>query len=80
MMSSSADQPEPAKSVAKPKPAGRVFRWLCPHCQHELTAGLAEVHTERVCPQCERTSYHPMDVQEGYCGACHEFTRGTAPR
>lgn len=26
------------------------------------------------CPRCQRTSHHPMDVQEGYCGACHDFT------
>lgn len=25
------------------------------------------------CPQCGRTSYHPRDVQEKYCGACHQF-------
>lgn len=25
------------------------------------------------CPACGRTSYHPMDVQERYCGACHAF-------
>ena len=27
------------------------------------------------CPICGRTSYHPTDVKEGYCGAC---TRGRA--
>ena len=26
------------------------------------------------CPKCGRTSHHPRDVEEGYCGACHEFT------
>lgn len=26
------------------------------------------------CPQCGRTSYHPMDIKEGYCGACHDYT------
>ena len=25
------------------------------------------------CPQCGRTSYHPMDIQEKYCGHCHEW-------
>lgn len=25
------------------------------------------------CPKCERTSHHPMDVLEQYCGACHEW-------
>lgn len=25
------------------------------------------------CPQCGRTSYHPRDIEEKYCGACHAF-------
>lgn len=26
------------------------------------------------CPECGRTSYHPQDVAEGYCGHCHKWT------
>jgi len=26
------------------------------------------------CPRCGKTSHHPDDVREGYCGACHDFT------
>jgi hypothetical protein len=26
------------------------------------------------CPLCSMTSYHPMDVEMGYCGRCHQFT------
>ena len=26
------------------------------------------------CPKCGRTSHHPDDVREGYCGACHDWT------
>lgn len=26
------------------------------------------------CPKCLRTSHHPMDIREGYCGACHDWT------
>ena len=26
------------------------------------------------CPRCGRTSYHPRDIAEGYCGACHDWT------
>lgn len=26
------------------------------------------------CPRCGRTSYHPRDMAEGYCGACHAWT------
>lgn len=25
------------------------------------------------CPRCGRISHHPRDVQERYCGACHQF-------
>lgn len=26
------------------------------------------------CPRCGRTSFHPVDVMEGYCGNCRKFT------
>lgn len=25
------------------------------------------------CPRCARVSYHPNDIRERYCGACHLF-------
>jgi ribosomal protein L37E len=25
------------------------------------------------CPRCGMTSYHPKDISERYCGACHQF-------
>lgn len=25
------------------------------------------------CPKCGRTSYHPKDIEERYCGFCHEW-------
>jgi hypothetical protein len=25
------------------------------------------------CPRCGAVSHHPKDVQERYCGACHQF-------
>lgn len=28
------------------------------------------------CPKCGMTSHHPDDEKHGYCGNCHEFTRG----
>lgn len=28
------------------------------------------------CPRCQRRSYHRRDVQEGYCGHCHDWTEG----
>ena len=26
------------------------------------------------CPECERTSHHPEDARQGFCGACHDWT------
>jgi len=26
------------------------------------------------CPRCQRTSYNPNDIAEGYCGNCHDWT------
>jgi hypothetical protein len=31
------------------------------------------------CPRCHRTSWNPNDVREGYCGACHDWTRPPHP-
>lgn len=28
------------------------------------------------CPRCHRTSYHPEDIANGYCGLCHDYTGG----
>ena len=25
------------------------------------------------CPRCKRISFHPLDVENNYCGACHVF-------
>lgn len=27
-----------------------------------------------VCPRCRRVSYHPRDIEQGYCGYCHWWT------
>lgn len=26
------------------------------------------------CPICHLTSYHPKDIEQGYCGHCHDWT------
>jgi hypothetical protein len=31
------------------------------------------------CPRCQRVSFHPKDVEYGYCGACHDFTASQRP-
>lgn len=28
------------------------------------------------CPRCGRTSHHPRDIAQGYCGACHAWIGG----
>lgn len=46
-------------------------------------AGAAEVAAEGegfTCPRCGRTSHHPTDKAEGYCGACRDWTDTDAPR
>lgn len=30
--------------------------------------------TASTCPRCRRTSHHPIDAIEGYCGACKAYT------
>lgn len=31
------------------------------------------------CPRCARTSHHPEDARQGYCGACHDWTGPGVP-
>jgi ribosomal protein L37E len=31
------------------------------------------------CPRCGKTSHHPTDVAEGYCGNCHAYTSPPRP-
>jgi hypothetical protein len=37
---------------------------------------MAEVseHPSITCPVCAMTSYHPKDIEHGYCGNCHDYT------
>ena len=40
----------------------------------------AAVPGERfTCPRCGRSSSHPTDLAEGYCGACHDWTGTPTP-
>lgn len=33
------------------------------------------LHTPSInCRRCGKTSYHPKDIEEGYCGYCHDWT------
>jgi len=31
------------------------------------------------CPRCGAVSYHPKDIEEGYCVRCHDWTREEDP-
>jgi hypothetical protein len=28
------------------------------------------------CPRCGMTSHHPTDIEQAYCGNCHDWTGG----
>ena len=30
--------------------------------------------TSITCPACKMTSYNPLDIEQGYCGVCHDWT------
>lgn len=54
---------------------------LGPDTEDRLIADLhlGDVRPGFTCPVCSRTSYHPTDLAEGYCGACHAFTGDGGP-
>jgi hypothetical protein len=39
-----------------------------------MTAGRRTEHPSITCPECGATSYHPGDIEHGYCGRCHAYT------
>ena len=47
----------------------------CHHCHRRAWAQAQDAFT---CPTCGRVSYQLRDVEERYCGACHDYT-GTRP-
>jgi hypothetical protein len=49
-------------------------------CAHESHAA-AGTHAQAItCLRCERTSYNPDDIRDGYCGHCHEWTSAGSGR
>lgn len=40
-------------------------------------SGCRSVPESFTCPVCGKTSYHPKDIEHGYCGNCHDFTGAT---
>jgi hypothetical protein len=62
-------------------PGAHVAAILAAAAPHILAAERARVFGANfaaalgfTCPRCGMTSYHPRDLQEGYCGNCHDFT------
>ena len=50
----------------------------CPQCGGSGTAYCcddagAEPTPSYICPGCRAVSYHPIDIEERYCGRCHQF-------
>lgn len=35
---------------------------------------MAEEQPSITCPVCDMTSYHPMDIEMGWCGNCQDYT------
>lgn len=58
-------------------PSGSGSIWDAAILGHNAICRLrAEVRGEPTfeCPACHSVSYHPKDIENGYCGRCHDFT------
>lgn len=75
-----------------PWPPPTITRWLDSHpvnadeLSEELRywsvrmAGGKGDEPSITCPSCGLTSYHPKDIEVGYCGNCHWWTTPVAGR
>lgn len=52
-----------------------VSREAAREAQRRVEAGALRQGKTFTCPRCQRTTNNPNDVREGYCGACHDWTR-----
>lgn len=50
-----------------PKPRNASYRGA--YSLVRLVSGEVGIH----CYDCKRTSFHPKDVENRYCGCCHKF-------
>lgn len=58
-------------------PDGRpVFVWTTECPLHGTGDWLDEPTPTITCPRCGAKSAHPVDIAEGYCGECKDFTSG----
>ena len=53
---------------------GQVFRFMVEETTPEEASAALLAAGAIACPPCERTSWNPNDVREGYCGHCHDWT------
>lgn len=60
---------ETALSHLQDEPPSITLDRRTPDSPYELPPGRDPI----TCPKCGRTSYHPVDIEKKYCGACHEF-------
>lgn len=49
---------------------------MCGHNEAAQSDEYAAIELSITCPRCLRTSFNASDINEGYCGYCHAFTRG----
>lgn len=64
-------------TVPDRNPVGAEQGWrVCLSCDLVFNAAHAPVTpVDRfICPVCGMTSYHPKDVEQGFCGNCHAWT------
>ena len=53
----------------------RGLRWAMRQTQQAVAQDATRDATPRfTCPRCGKVSHHPRDLQEGYCGLCHDWT------
>ena len=63
--------------AAHPWIRGQWYRIGEDEARFRIVRSLANGPPKIVCPRCGSISYHPDDIEAGYCGACHDWT---APR
>jgi hypothetical protein len=66
--------------VSNPDGGARVVIDLSASDAHRMSEALQQAAHHAAgapaftCPRCGRTTHHPVDVAESYCGACHDYT------
>ena len=61
-------------SLARAWRMARRFQEVASDRIGEVTTREPSIQPHITCPLCGKTSYHPRDIEEGYCGLCHWWT------